>query len=192
MSWNQDAKCGIYIYECTPINIDTMRYIYASLSNEYFLEDECYRKLLQKRIEAYVDEYYLECICSSGCSERSGCSRCSGRSGNSGCLRNSGRSCSCCSDDFDDLDSLSCLYDSYESDCLDSFDGLECLSCCSDDLGRRYSNYSDSYSDGSVYCLNGFICPGCLEYLASSQYSDCYEDSECSDARHDILMVCDA
>lgn len=107
MSWNQDAKCGIYIYECTPINIDTMRYIYASLSNEYFLEDEGYRKLLQKRIEAYVDEYYLERICSSGCS---------GRSGNS----------------------------------------------------------------------------GCLEYLASSQYSDCYEDSECSDARPAILMVCDA
>lgn len=86
MSWNQDAKCGIYIYECTPINIDTMRYIYASLSNEYFLEDEGYRKLLQKRIEVYVDKYYLERICSSGCSERSGCSRCSGRSENSGCL----------------------------------------------------------------------------------------------------------
>ncbi|MFU0570991.1 hypothetical protein ACMZ7D_05905 [Gardnerella vaginalis] len=75
---------------------------------------------------------------------------------------------------------------------MDSLDGSEeCLSCCSDDLGRRYSNYSDSYSDGSVYCLNGFICPGCLEYLAS-QYSDCYEDSECSDARSAILMVCDA
>lgn len=78
MSWNQDAKCGIYIYECTPINIDTMRYIYASLSNEYFLEDECYRKLLQKRIEEYVDDYYSERICSSGCSRRSGCSGCSG------------------------------------------------------------------------------------------------------------------
>ena len=186
MSWNQDAKCGIYIYECTPINIDTMRYIYASLSNEYFLEDECYRKLLQKRIEEYVDDYYSERICSSGCSRRSGCSGCSG------CLGNSGRSCSRCSCDFDDLDSLSCLYGLYESDCLDSLEGSEeCLICCSDDLGRRYSNYSDSYSDGSVYCLNGFICPGCLEYLAS-KYSDCYEDSECSDARPAILMVCDA
>lgn len=192
MSWNQDAKCGIYIYECTPINIDTMRYIYASLSNEYFLEDECYRKLLQKRIEAYVDDYYSERICSSGCSGHSGCSGCSGRSGCSGCLGNSGRSCSRCSCDFDDLDSLSCLYGLYELDCLDSLEGSEeCLSCCSDDLGRRYSNYSDSYSDGSVYCLNGFICPGCLEYLAS-QYSDCYEDSECSNARPAILMVCDA
>lgn len=148
MSWNQDAKCGIYIYECTPINIDTMRYIYASLSNEYFLEDECYRKLLQKRIEAYVDDYYSERICSSCCSGHSGCSGCSGCLGCLGCLGNSGRSCSRCSCDFDD-------------------------------------------SDGSVYCLNGFICPGCLEYLAS-QYSDCYEDSECSDARPAILMVCDA